>query len=105
VILRSRPMTAEFKKLTKLAGRRIVELHARELYPGNGAFRSLDPATRMAIISELFKWLGERKHQIVYASVEKKTYYADERKTGLEPATRTRRVSMNAVGRIQIRAA
>lgn len=65
--------------VSKLAGRQIPELHASDLYAGNGVFRGLDGPTRASIISATFKWLRLRKHQIVYSSVVKATYHADRR--------------------------
>jgi hypothetical protein len=61
--------------LSKRAGRQIEELHTRNFYAGNGIWKELDGPTRAAIISLIFEWLAERKHNIVYTSVCKASYY------------------------------
>jgi len=63
------------RELSILTGRTIVELHAREFYAGNGPFRGVEGKTRAQIISAIFGWLRDRKHQVVYASVVKGRYF------------------------------
>ena len=60
--------------LSQRVGRTIVELHTREFYSGNGVFRNIKGEERAALISAIFNWLVERRHFVVYASVEKRSY-------------------------------
>jgi hypothetical protein len=64
------------KVLSSLVHQRISELHTRDFYPGNSIWRSVDGQTRARIISAIFEWLGERKHNVVYSAVMKKRYFA-----------------------------
>lgn len=61
--------------LSGIAGRQISELHTRNFYSGAGIWNGLDGNKRSQIITEVFEWLAGRKHQVVYASVCKKTYH------------------------------
>jgi hypothetical protein len=61
-------------ELSALAGREISELHTRNFYAGNGIWRELNGPQRANIISRIFRWLQERKHDVVYTSVCKETY-------------------------------
>jgi hypothetical protein len=60
--------------LSSIAGRTIVELHTRDFYAGNNFWRSIDGPRRSRIISEIFSWLAERKHSVVYSAVNKKLF-------------------------------
>lgn len=60
--------------LSEEAGRQIAELHTRDFYAGNSVFRGLNGPTRSAVISNIFDWLVERKHHIVFSSVLKSSY-------------------------------
>jgi hypothetical protein len=64
------------KTLSDITEHQIVELHTRDFYSGSGVFREIDGATRAEVISEIFQWLTERKHHVVYSSVLKSSYYA-----------------------------
>ena len=61
--------------LSARAGRTLDELHTRDFYSGNGVFRGIDGSARARIITDIFEWLRDRKHHIVYASVHKKSYF------------------------------
>jgi len=65
---------ALLNELSREAGRQIVELHTRDFYAGNSVFRGLDGPTRSTVISNIFGWLSERKHHIVYSAVLKDSY-------------------------------
>lgn len=60
--------------LTKLAGREISELHTRNFYAGNGIWREINGQQRADILYQIFQWLQDRKHLVVYSSVCKKMY-------------------------------
>ncbi|HKS66392.1 MAG TPA: DUF3800 domain-containing protein [Candidatus Acidoferrales bacterium] len=61
--------------LSRIAGRQIAELHTRNFYRGAGVWDGLDGEQRSRVITAVFDWLAERKHQVVYSSVCKETYY------------------------------
>ena len=61
--------------LSEQTGRQITELHTRNFYAGNDAFRGIPGHDRAWIMSSIFKWLVERKHRVVYSSVLKSAYY------------------------------
>ena len=60
--------------LTEETGHQIVELHTRDFYAGNGVFRDIGGRDRAHLISQIFQWLADRKHHVVYASVLKDAY-------------------------------
>ena len=60
--------------LSKQTGHQIVELHTRHFYSGNDVFRGMDGNIRAGMIDLIFRWLIERKHHVVYASVLKSAY-------------------------------
>ncbi len=62
-------------RLTERVGRRIIELHTRDFYAGNGVFRDIGGAARANLITQIFAWLSERRHAVVYSSVVKRSYY------------------------------
>ncbi len=66
---------ALLEELSELAGRSITEFHTRDFYPGNGVWREIAGPKRAEILSRIFKWLAERKHHVIYASVCKEKYY------------------------------
>ena len=61
-------------QLSQVTERRIVELHTADFYNGNGVCRRLSGLVRAQVASAILNWLAERKHQIVYASVQKEPY-------------------------------
>jgi hypothetical protein len=61
--------------LSRATGRQVVELHTRDFYAGNGLFRGLDGHGRTDLIHQIFRWLAERRHHVVYTSVVKRDYY------------------------------
>ena len=60
--------------LSRVIGRHIAELHTADFYSGNGVWRAIDGPERSMVITEIFKWLAERKHHVVYTSVLKSSY-------------------------------
>lgn len=62
------------KALSKIIGREIEEIHTRDFYSGNSPWRNLTSDERSGIITAIFEWLRVRKHSIVYAAVDKKTF-------------------------------
>ena len=62
------------RDLSNIAGRQIAELHTRNFYAGGGIWKGLDGTQRARILTNIFNWLSERKHRVVYASVNKTTY-------------------------------
>lgn len=63
--------------LSEIAGRRISELHTRNFYSGSGIWNGLDGEIRATIITDIFQWLADRKHQVVYSSICKSAYHAN----------------------------
>jgi hypothetical protein len=60
--------------LSKIIGRKIVEIHTRDLYSGNSPWRNLNGDQRSQIITAIFKWLTDRKHSIVYSAINKEKF-------------------------------
>jgi hypothetical protein len=60
--------------LSKIAGRQIAELHTRNFYSGGGIWSEVDGPQRAKILTAIFDWLVDRKHQVIYTSVHKETY-------------------------------
>jgi hypothetical protein len=63
------------EELSRIANRPIAEIHTRNFYRGNGIWRDLNAQQRTAIITQIFDWLCQRKHSVVYAAVHKDKYY------------------------------
>ena len=61
-------------ELSTIAGREIAELHTRNFYSGGGIWKGLDGEKRARILTNIFNWLVERKHRVVYSSVCKAQY-------------------------------
>jgi hypothetical protein len=61
--------------LSSLCKRQLSELHASNFYAGNGVWRSVDGRTRSRIITAIFEWLSERKHNIVYSALIKDRFF------------------------------
>ena len=57
--------------LSTVVGRELDELHTKDFYPGNGAFRALTGAQRADYISSIIAWLCDRKHCFVFSAVDK----------------------------------
>jgi hypothetical protein len=62
------------EELSDAAGREITELHTRNFYHGNGIWRDLSGEQRAVVLTQIFNWIAERKHHVVYSSVHKQTY-------------------------------
>lgn len=63
------------ESLSGLTGRNIAELHTANFYNGNGVWRQLIGSVRSQVTTAILDWLTARKHQIVYASLYKTTYF------------------------------
>jgi hypothetical protein len=59
------------KMLSEAVGKPVTEIHTKDLYAGNSPFRHLTHAQRSDLIGQIFKWLRDRKHAIVYTAVDK----------------------------------
>ena len=70
--------------LRKITGKEIAELHTSDFYSGNGVWRDMDGQSRSDVITEILKWLADRKHHIVYSSVVKQSYL-EAREAGTLP--------------------
>lgn len=62
--------------LSNLTGKTIVELHTADFYGGNGVWRNMDGPQRANVIDAIFDWLIDRKHHLVYSSVNKNSFNA-----------------------------
>lgn len=60
--------------LSQILNRPIVEFHTSAFYPGNTPWRDLSGNDRARIVTAIFEWIVERKHNIVYAAVDKKKF-------------------------------
>lgn len=61
--------------LSQQVGHEIPEVHTKDLYNGNGVFHGVAGPDRATLITDIFDWLAKRKHDVVYASVLKDSYY------------------------------
>jgi hypothetical protein len=72
---RMRMMKAEWAglliALRNMTGRNIVELHANEIYRGNGVWRGVRPALRSAVFKVILDWLEERRHKVIVVAIDK----------------------------------
>ena len=57
--------------LSQIASRQITELHSADFYHGNGVWRGLQGSVRAKVTDAVLQWLADRKHHIVYTSVQK----------------------------------
>lgn len=73
------------ESLSRVVGRPVREIHTRDFYAGNGAWRELQGPQRADIISSVLSWLSVRRHNVVYTSVEKAKFY-ESQKAGQIPA-------------------
>jgi hypothetical protein len=69
---------AEFGKLfgdvSSHPTKALTELKAADLYRGNGSWRGVDGATRTQIIGEVCSWVGQRKHKLVLAAIDRQRF-------------------------------
>ncbi|MBE0568656.1 MAG: DUF3800 domain-containing protein [Deltaproteobacteria bacterium] len=79
--LRMRPTKSDWDALltilSRLANRRIDEIHTRDFYAGNGPWRGLEGSIRAEIIDRVLDWLTLRKHLLVYCAVDKEQWFRD----------------------------
>ena len=66
--------------LSILSEHPIQELHTKDFYPGKKAFYRIDGERRSEIISDIFDWMKERKHSVVYTSLVKEQYHESLKK-------------------------
>lgn len=62
-------------RLSGIIGKQVSEIHTRNFYHGNGIWREMSGEQRAAYISSIFQWIADRKHEIVYSSVDKEMYH------------------------------
>ncbi|PKO03796.1 MAG: hypothetical protein CVU43_01195 [Chloroflexi bacterium HGW-Chloroflexi-5] len=62
-------------KLSSIVKQEIDEIHTRDFYSGNSPWRDLNGKQRSEIIEEIFYWLQERRHSIVYTAVNKELFF------------------------------
>ncbi len=78
---RMRPTKSDWKALLSrvsgIVGKAVTEIHTHELYAGNSPFRQLTPQQRTDIITDIFKWLTDRKHSIVYTALDTSSFRAN----------------------------
>ncbi|HVU17947.1 MAG TPA: DUF3800 domain-containing protein [Candidatus Didemnitutus sp.] len=60
--------------LSRVIGREVTELHTRDFYSGNGIWRELRGTQRAETISSVLDWLVSRRHDVVYAAVNKEHF-------------------------------
>lgn len=65
--------------LSRTVGRPIAEIHTRDFYAGSGPWYGLQGPQRAEIIGNVFDWLADRKHRIVYTSVEKASFFESQK--------------------------
>jgi len=67
------------ESLSRVVRRPVTEIHTRDFYAGNGAWRELNGTQRADIISGVLTWLAARRHNVVYTSVEKARFYESQK--------------------------
>lgn len=75
-----------FDELSQLAKKPITEIHAKDLIPGNDAWRGVDPNTRVQVVDTILNWLGTRNHRVTFSAIDKSRFgtCADIRKSALK---------------------
>lgn len=58
--------------LSDRVGRPVDEFKTRLFYKGRGVWHDLDGDERSAVIDGIIAWLGERKHNIAFAAIDKR---------------------------------
>lgn len=68
------------KILSNICDKEVKEFHTRDFYSGNGIWRTINGLQRAKIITAIFGWLKDRKHNIVFTAVDKARFYEDKDK-------------------------
>jgi hypothetical protein len=55
-------------------GQPVPEIHAKDLYRGRDIWRNVPGKDRAQAITDIFKWLVDRRHDVIYTSVVKQSY-------------------------------
>jgi hypothetical protein len=63
--------SALLAQLSEIAEREIPEFHTRDFYAGNSPWRGIGGHERAEIISTIFKWFENRRHQVIFSAVDK----------------------------------
>lgn len=71
-------------RLSRVVGRPVTEMHTRDFYAGNDIWRGLPGPQRAEIITQVFEWLAQRRHRVIYTSVEKARFF-ESQKAGVIP--------------------
>jgi hypothetical protein len=71
--------------LSKIAGRKLDELHTKDFYTGKTPFMGVSGADRARYIGEIVSWFCSRKHGFVYSAIVKNAY-TDSIKEGRIPS-------------------
>lgn len=58
--------------LSRRVRRPVAEFKTRFFYKGRGTWQDLDGAARSAVIDAIIDWLGERRHDIAFAAIDKR---------------------------------
>lgn len=69
--------------LSNLTKKQIYEFHTRDFYNGNGPWRGLDGKMRSDIITEILKWIRERKHKLSFNGIDKELYKKNLKTDGI----------------------
>lgn len=75
--------------LSRVVGKPIEEIHTRDFYAGNDAWRALTGEQRTGIITTTFDWLKNRRHDVVFVSVDKAEYFKSLKAGQIPPEVRT----------------
>lgn len=57
-----------------IARKRIYEIHATDLIPGNSSWRGVDGRLRSLIVDAILDWFAERKHKVTFSAVGVRTF-------------------------------
>jgi hypothetical protein len=60
--------------LSGIVGVQVDELHTRDFYSGNRAFRGIAGPKRSEYISTIFQWFADRKHHFIHTAIDKNAF-------------------------------
>lgn len=65
-----------FDAIAAVAKKDITEIHAKDLLPGNDAWRGVDAQIRDRVVDLILDWLIERKHSLTFSAIDRKRFKA-----------------------------
>ncbi|MBN8595961.1 MAG: DUF3800 domain-containing protein [Anaerolineae bacterium] len=74
-----------FDGIASVAKKDIKEIHAKDLFSGNDAWRGVDAGVRDRVVDLVLDWLIERNHKVTFSAIDRGCFKtsADQRRTVL----------------------